>query len=118
METLLSCTTCGACIEVCPVLNRPLDSILALRRHLVYEGLFEPGHATTLKRISQDANPWGMRWHRRAEHFDLPIAKPDKHYDCIYWLGCTAAFDDRARRIAEAMAAVLKRAGVRAATLE
>jgi Fe-S oxidoreductase len=117
METLLSCTTCGACTEVCPVLNRPLDSIVALRRHLVYEGLFEPGHATTLKRISLDANPWGIRWHRRAEHFDLPIAEPDEHYDCIYWLGCTAAFDDRARRIAEAMAAVLKRAGVRAAIL-
>ena len=117
METLLSCTTCGACIEACPVLNRPLDSIIALRRHLVYEGLFEPGHATTLKRISQDANPWGMRWHRRAEHFDLPIAKPGEHYDCIYWLGCTAAFDERARRIAEAMAVVLKKAGVRAAIL-
>lgn len=117
METLLSCTTCGACVEACPVLNRPLDSILALRRHLVYEGVFEPGHATTLKRISQDANPWGMRWHRRAEHFDLPIAKSDEHYDCIYWLGCTAAFDERARRIAEAMAVALNRAGVRSAIL-
>jgi len=117
METLLSCTTCGACIEACPVSNRPLDSIIALRRHLVYEGLFDPGHATTLKRISQDANPWGMRWHRRAQHFDLPIARADEHYDCIYWLGCAAAFDDRARRIAEAMAAVLKRAGLRAAIL-
>ena len=117
METLLSCTTCGACIDACPVLNRPLDSIIALRRHLVYEGSFDPGHATTLKRISQDANPWGMRWHRRAEHFDLPIAKPDEHYDCIYWLGCAAAFDDRARRIAEAMTVVLKSAGVRAAIL-
>jgi Fe-S oxidoreductase len=117
VETLLSCTTCGACIEACPVFNRPLDSIIELRRHLVYEGIFEPGHATALKRISQDANPWGMRWHRRAQHFDLPLAEPSEHYDCIYWLGCTAAFDDRARRIAEAMAVVLKRAGVRAAIL-
>ncbi len=117
METLLSCTTCGACIEACPVANRPLDSVIALRRHLVYEGLFEPGHATTLRRISQDANPWGVRWHRRAEHFDLPVADPNEHYDCIYWLGCTAAFDDRARRIADAMAAILNSAGVRAAIL-
>jgi Fe-S oxidoreductase len=117
METLLSCTTCGACIEVCPVLNRPLDSIIELRRHLVYEGLFDPGHATTLRRISQDANPWGVRWHRRAQHLDLPTARPNEHYDCLYWLGCTAAFDDRATRIAEAMAAVLKRAGVHAAIL-
>ena len=117
METLLSCTTCGACIEACPVMNRPLDSIIALRRHLVYEGLFEPGHATTLKRISQDMNPWGMRWHRRAQHFELPVATPDEHYDGIYWLGCAAAFDDRARRIAEAMAVILKRAGIKVAIL-
>jgi Fe-S oxidoreductase len=117
VETLLSCTTCGSCIETCPVSNRPLDSIIELRRHLVYEGIFEPGHATTLRRISLDANPWGIRWHRRARHFDLPLAEPSEHYDCIYWLGCTAAFDDRARRIAEATAAVLKRAGVRAAIL-
>ena len=58
-----------------------------------------------------------MRWHRRAQHFELPIAKPDEQYDCIYWLGCAAAFDERARRIAEAMAAILKRAGINVAIL-
>ncbi|MFH0729519.1 MAG: (Fe-S)-binding protein [Pseudomonadota bacterium] len=117
LETLLSCTTCGACIEVCPVFNRPLDSLIALRQNRVYEGVLDPGHGTTLRRIALDANPWGVRWHRRAQNMNLPLARTDEHYDCIYWLGCAAAFDDRTRRIADAVAAILKRAGVRFAIL-
>ena len=117
VETLLSCTTCGACIQACPVSNRPMDTIVEFRRHLVYEGIFDPGQATALTRLARDANPWGARWHKRAPHMDLDLATPGEHYEYIYWLGCAAGFDGRARQVAEAMAGVLKKAGIRTAFL-
>lgn len=116
-EGILSCTTCGACIEVCPVLNRPLDQIIELRRNLVYEGTFDRGHQTALKRVAQDSNPWGVRWHNRAKNIDIEIAEEGKRYDCIYWLGCAAAFDETAREIAEATVRILKAAGLEFAML-
>jgi len=116
-EGILSCTTCGACVEICPVLNRPLDHIIELRRNLVYEGTFDRGHQTALKRVAQDFNPWGGRWHTRARNVDIEIADEGKHYDCIYWLGCAASFDETARGIAEATTKILQAAGLEFAVL-
>ena len=116
-EGILSCTTCGACVEVCPVLNRPLDHIIELRRNLVYEGTFDRGHQTSLKRVAQDFNPWGVRWHNRTKNIDIEIADEGKRYDCIYWLGCAASFDETARGIAESTARILQAAGLKFAML-
>ena len=117
MECLLSCTACGACLEVCPVFNRPLDNIIEFRRGLVYEGIFESGHRATLKRIARDFNPWGVRWNRRAKNLPITEAMIGDKYDCIYWLGCAASFDERAQEIALANIKILNAAGLKCATL-
>jgi len=117
MECLLSCTACGACLEVCPVFNRPLDNIIEFRRGLVYEGIFESGHRATLKKIARDFNPWGVRWNRRAKNLPITQARIGDKYDCIYWLGCAASFDERAQEIALANINILNAAGLKCATL-
>ncbi|OPY78324.1 MAG: succinate dehydrogenase/fumarate reductase iron-sulfur subunit [Syntrophorhabdus sp. PtaU1.Bin058] len=117
VETLLSCTTCGACVDVCPVFNRPLDYVTAMRRNLVYEGIFDNGHRSVLRRVARDFNPWGVKWTFRGRNIDAEQAGEGEKYDCIYWLGCAAAFDDRARQIANATMAVLKASGLRYAVL-
>ncbi len=116
-ETLLSCTACGACVEVCPVLNRPLDDVIELRRNLVYEGIFDPGHRTALKRVAADWNPYGVRWNKRARNVDLELARPGERYDILYWLGCAAAFDERVQGVATAVGKIVKSAGLRVAIL-
>jgi Fe-S oxidoreductase len=116
-STVLSCTTCGACFAVCPMTNRPLELISELRRGLVYEGIYEAGQRSALKRVSRDSNPFGRRWNQRGESLHLKQARENEHYDCIYWIGCLAGFDDTAGRIAESTASILRAADVNFAVL-
>jgi Fe-S oxidoreductase len=116
-DEMWACTTCGACVESCPVCNDQIGMILELRRKLVYEGIFDKGHKMALQRVAQDYNPWGMRWNNRARNTGIDEAKEGEHYDCIYWLGCVASFDERFREVAQAMAKILRAAGLRFATL-
>jgi Fe-S oxidoreductase len=116
-DEIWACTTCGACVETCPVSNNPIGMIVELRRKLVYEGIFDSGHKKALQRVAQDFNPWGIRWNNRAKNTGIEEAKAGEHYDCIYWLGCVAAFDERVREVAQATAKILKAAGLRFATL-
>ncbi len=115
-ETLWSCTTCGACMDQCPVLIEHVPKIMDLRRHLVLDESRMPKQAeTALRNIENVANPYGLSHQSRADWAkDLDIAfvadKPDAEY--LYWVGCAASFDERARTIAAALSKILKAAGV------
>jgi Fe-S oxidoreductase len=116
-DVMWACTTCGACVESCPVCNDQIGMIVELRRKLVYEGIFDRGHKMALQRVAQDYNPWGIRWNNRAKNTGIEEAKEGEHYDCIYWLGCVAAFDERVREVAQATANILRAAGLKFAML-
>jgi Fe-S oxidoreductase len=116
-DELWACTTCGACVESCPVCNDQVGMIVELRRNLVYEGIFDRGHKMALQRVAQDYNPWGVRWNNRAKNTGIEEAGKGEKYDCIYWIGCVASFDDRVREVAQATANILRAAGLRFATL-
>lgn len=116
-DEMWACTTCGACVDSCPVCNDQIGMLVELRRKLAYEGIFDKGHQRALQRVAQDYNPWGIRWHNRAKNIGIEEAKAGEKYDCIYWLGCVAAFDERVREVAQATANILKSAGLRFAML-
>jgi len=116
-DEIWACTTCGACVESCPVCDDQIGIIVELRRKLVYEGIFDKGYKRTLQRVAQDFNPWGIRWNNRAKNIGIEEAKKGEKYDCIYWIGCVASFDERVREVAQAMAKILKAAGLRFAML-
>jgi Fe-S oxidoreductase len=115
-ETLWSCTTCGACMDQCPVLIEHVPKIMDMRRHLVLDESRMPKQAeSALRNIENVANPYGLSHQSRADWAkDLDIAfvadKPDAEY--LYWVGCAASFDERARTIAAALSKILKAAGV------
>ena len=115
-ETLWSCTTCGACMDQCPVLIEHVPKIMDMRRHLVLDESRLPKQAeSALRNIENVANPYGLSHQSRADWAkDLDIAfvadKPDAEY--LYWVGCAASFDERARTIATALSQILKAAGV------
>ena len=128
-DAVWDCVTCGACVEACPVLIEHVDKIVGLRRNLVLEDSRFPQELTPAFRAMESAqNPWGQP---RAARLDwtkgLPFAVPvavdvarDGGLDGIevlYWVGCAAAFDDRARRVARAFATCLDAAGVSFAVL-
>jgi len=116
-DGIWACTTCGACTDVCPVCNDQPGIIIELRRRLVYEGIFDKGHQRALERVARDFNPWGIRWNNRAKNTGVEEANKEDKYDCIYWLGCVAAFDERVKETAQAMVKILKAAGLKFAML-
>ncbi len=115
-DALLSCTTCGACVEQCPSKIDIVNTIVDMRRSVTMEdGKFAPGVAKTLQNISSVGNPWGLDPDSRfdwTKGLDVPFAEPNKRYDILYWVGCSAAFDKRSQKIAKAMVKILKASGL------
>lgn len=115
-EVLWACTTCRACEEACPVLIEYVDKIVDMRRHLVQEEARFPSELTrTFKAMETQSNPWGVDANQRdawAQGLGIPTLaeKPDAEY--LYYVGCAGAFDDRAKRTTQAVAKILKAAGV------
>lgn len=120
-DVIWSCTTCGACTRACPA-NIPIPELLVgLRRHLALEqGDFPEGLANTFENVSSVGNPWGLDPYDRLEWangLEVPVAEPGEHYDILYWVGCAASYDRRARKIARSMVKILRASGVKFAVM-
>jgi Fe-S oxidoreductase len=116
-DMIWDCVTCGACVEACPVSIEHVDHIVDLRRHLVMvESSFPPEAEPMLRDVERSANPWGKPQTERAAWADglgVRVLEPgDPAPAVLYWVGCAASFDERARRTAESTAKLLQTAGV------
>jgi Fe-S oxidoreductase/nitrate reductase gamma subunit len=117
-----ACTSCGACVDVCPVGNEPMFDILNIRRERV---LMESSFPSQLKNafngMERNGNPWQMSEDRMAWAkplaFKVPTVEENPEYEVLYWVGCAGAFDPNAQQIARAIATVLHKAGVNFAVL-
>jgi Fe-S oxidoreductase len=115
-EVVWDCVTCGACMQECPVNIEHVDHIVDMRRNLVMgESRFPQEAGAMLRSIETSKNPWGVSQSERAgwaEGLGVRVLEDGRAPEYIYWVGCAASFDDRAKRIAQATARVLQRAGV------
>tara|TARA_B100000315_G_scaffold36538_1_gene31226 strand:+ start:15784 stop:17733 length:1950 start_codon:yes stop_codon:yes gene_type:complete len=120
---LWSCTTCGACLEECPVLIDTVPTITDMRRHLVLSEGKPPAQANfSLDKTKSNGNPWGfpqserIKWATDAE-INLPIMA-DKENTCIlYWVGCAGSFDPKNQKVSRAMVKIFESAGIDFAAL-
>ena len=119
-DVLWSCTTCGSCVEQCPVDIEPVDAIVDRRRYeVLMESRFPQEANLFLRNIENQGDPWGLGGAKRTEwidalDFEVPIITgeiPDD-VEYLYWVGCAGALDDRGKKQAEATARMLHRAGV------
>ena len=116
-EVVWDCVTCGACVQACPVSIEHVDHIVDLRRHLVMVESRFPAEAEPMMRdVERSSNPWGRAQAERADWADglgvrvLEPGAPAPEY--LYWVGCAASFDERARAAARSTAQLLSAAGV------
>jgi Fe-S oxidoreductase len=120
-EVLWACTTCAACETECPVFITYIDKIVDMRRHLVMEqGVFPEQLQTAFRGLETNTNPYSFPNEQRADWakgLDVPLLSDKPDADVLFWTGCSPAFDDRARKIAQATAKLLKMAGVNFAIL-
>jgi len=116
-DVVWDCVTCGACVHECPVSIEHIDHIVDLRRQLVMVDARFPAEAEPMLRdVERASNPWGKPQSERAdwaEGLDVPVLEPgDPPPPLLYWVGCAASFDERARETAVSTARLLKAAGV------
>ncbi len=115
-DVLWACTTCRACEEQCPVMISYVDKIVAMRRNLVLvKGEMPAELASTFQAIEVNGNPWNLARIDRgnwAEGLGVPTMGEHPTAEVLYWVGCAASYDDRAKKIARSTAKLLKAAGV------
>ncbi|MEU5837566.1 (Fe-S)-binding protein [Streptomyces diacarni] len=126
-DVLWSCTTCGACVEQCPVDIEHVDHIVDMRRYQVMiESAFPSEAGTMLKNLEKKGNPWGLAKKQRLEwtkevDFEVPIVGKTvedlTEVEYLYWVGCAGALEDRAKKTTKAFAELLHIAGVKFAIM-
>jgi Fe-S oxidoreductase len=124
-DVLWSCTTCGACVEQCPVDIEHIDAIIDMRRfEVLMESRFPSEASLLLRNMENQGDPWGLGAAKRTEwlaalDFDVPVVDdviPDD-VEYLYWVGCAGALDERGRKQIISTARMLHRAGVTFAIL-
>ncbi len=124
-DILWSCTTCGACVEACPVDIEHIDAIVDMRRYQVLmESEFPTEAGTMLRNIENQGDPWGLGSSHRLDwvdsiDIDIPVVEGEIPADVeyLFWVGCAGALDERARKVTQSIARLLDRAGVKFAIL-
>ncbi|MFC6705063.1 (Fe-S)-binding protein [Flexivirga alba] len=126
-DVLWSCTTCGACVEQCPVDIEHVDHIVDMRRYqTLIESAFPSELGGLFKNLEGKQNPWGMAARARLDWakglpFDVKVFGQDveklDEVDYLFWVGCAGAYEDRAKKTTRAVAELLDTAGVSFAVL-
>jgi len=120
-DAVWACTTCGACVEHCPMGIEHVDKLTDLRRHLVLmESSFPEEADATFRNMENAGNPWGLPPTERADWtngLDVPLFKDKQEADVLYWVGCSGSHDERNMAVSVAMVKILKAAGVNFAIL-
>ena len=119
-DVLWSCTTCGACVEQCPVDIEHVDHIVDMRRYQVLiESNFPSELGGMFKNLENKGNPWGqnskdrLAWTEGLD-FEVPVFDGELgDVEYLFWVGCAGAFEDRAKKTTRAVAELLHTAGVK-----
>jgi len=120
-DVLWACTTCRACEEQCPVMISYVDKITDMRRNLVLiKGEFPAELQKPFQGMEVNGNPWNLARVDRAswaEGLAIPLMSEHPKAPVLFWVGCAASYDDRAKKIARSTAKLMKAAGVEFAIL-
>lgn len=120
-EALWACTTCGACMQECPVMIEHVPAIVGMRRsQVMMEAEFPQEVQPAFSNMENNGSPWAFSQAERAdwtEGMEVPIASETQEFDVLFWVGCAGSFDDRAKKVSRAFAELMNLAGVKYAIL-
>ncbi|PKM76800.1 MAG: FeS-binding protein [Firmicutes bacterium HGW-Firmicutes-15] len=120
-HVIWDCTNCRACMEHCPMYIEHIPKITEFRRNLVMWQGDMPGEAqAAFTNMERNYNPWGVGWAGRAEWLNERgvrdivnlIPEDGKEFEYLLYAGCAVSFDDRYKRVGEALVRLLDKAGV------
>ncbi|CAN5782018.1 (Fe-S)-binding protein [soil metagenome] len=122
-EAIWACTTCGACMEICPVGCEQMIDIIDIRRDLVMmQGEFPSELQSAFRGMERTGNPWGLAADARLDWADAlegGVRTVEEHpdFEVLFWVGCAGSYDPAAQATTRSMARLLERAGVNYAVL-
>ena len=115
-DAIWACTTCGACMNACPVYIEHVPKLIGLRRHLVMEkAQFPPELINLFENTEQRFNPWGIAPSERAKWAqgqEIKVLTEDVKVEYLFFVGCSGAFDSRSRKTTQALAKIFTKAGL------
>lgn len=121
IEAIWQCTSCGACMQECPVTNEHIPAIVGLRRSLVMmEANFPALLQTAFSNLETNGTPWAFSPSERADWAEgtgVKTAAENPDFDILFWVGCAGSFDDRAKSISLAFAKLMQAANINFAIL-
>ena len=125
LDVLWSCTSCGACVNECPVDIEHVDHIVNMRRfQVLVESEFPSELGGTFRNLEKSGNPWGANKQDREgwiAECDFPVrvvsGELPEDVEYLFWVGCAGAYEDRAKKTTKAVAELLHMAGVNFAVL-
>lgn len=116
IEALWQCTTCGACMQECPVMIEHVPAIVDMRRSLVMmEANFPNLLQSAFTNLENNATPWAFPAAERADWAagtGVLTAAEKPEFEYLFWVGCAGSFDDRAKQISLALSKLMQIAGV------
>ncbi len=115
-KELWQCTTCMACVQECPVMIEHVDSIVDMRRNLVLtESEFPSELNNVFKSLETNFTPWAFNQADRAnwaEGMNIKTLAEDTNGEILFWVGCAGSFDNRCKKVSQAFASLMQKAGV------
>lgn len=122
-SALWACTSCAACVDICPVGNEPMFDILNIRRdRVLMESEFPKELQGAFNGMERNQNPWNINddrlaWVKEDPSLKVPTTEDNPDFDVLYWVGCAGAFDQKGQEIARSFSKILNHAGVNFAVL-
>jgi Fe-S oxidoreductase len=115
-DELWSCTTCGACMEACPLYIEHIPSIVDMRRYLTLtQGAFPEELANTFKSLETSSSPWAMDPSTRgdwAKGLGVTTMAEKRDVDYLFWVGCAGSYDERYKKVSKSIVKILQKAGI------
>lgn len=115
-DELWSCTTCGACMEACPLTIEHIPAIVDMRRYLTLtEGKFPAELGNTFRNLETNASPWAFNPDTRADWAQglgvtTMAEKSDVEY--LFWVGCAGSYDDRYKKVSKSIVKIMQNANI------
>ncbi|MBO8159497.1 heterodisulfide reductase-related iron-sulfur binding cluster [Thermosyntropha sp.] len=120
-DVIWDCTNCRACMEHCPMFIEHIPKIIEMRRNLVmWQGDMPSEAQMAFTNMERNYNPWGVGWANRAEWLKERgiremvnvLSEDGKEFEYLLYAGCAVSFDDRYKKVGEALVRLLNQAGV------